>query len=105
MSEQTPGIEAAIAVALCEHKSKTRIVGPGVRIPHRAESESMPCASCVAASQALAPVLAAAVREARAAELREAAEECEPHHGFGARWLRDRADRIAVDAPEGGEGR
>lgn len=50
--------------------------------------------------------LAAAVREARAAELREAADDpslrLSGHSGISITRLRDRADRIDVDAPEGG---
>lgn len=66
--------------------------------------------------------LTAAVREARAAELREVADEIASWEVIGndlldselgrnigyldaAQELRGRADRIDVDAPEGGEGR
>jgi hypothetical protein len=110
--EQTPDIEAVLAEhvdvgpMLSESEGYTKYVclcgeGSNDYTWHRAH-----------VAQALAPVLAAAVREARAAELREAADEAaamdypssqDPVHW--AIWLRYRADRIAVDAPEGGEGR
>lgn len=96
-AEQTPDIAAvreAIVTGLrkCRHEEAPVPLAQG-RNEHHVAAMVL---------REVAPVLDAAVREARAAELREAAEDCEPHHEFGARWLRDRADRIDVDAPEGG---
>lgn len=105
MNEQTLDIEAVLA----EHEWLQYIeygpcscgdVSAFTAATHRAH-----------VAQALAPVLAAAVREARAAELREAADRMPAYHDgeqpewaitAACRWLRDRADRIDVDAPEGG---
>lgn len=110
--EQTPDIEAVLAKHLGECG---RFGLPCADVRPRDEW----CGRCdlrAHVAQALAPVLAAAVREARAAELREAADdlgrewvEDGTHPGLPGcysagheRWLRHRADRIAVDAPEGG---
>ena len=103
---ETPDIEA-IAEVLAAHRS---MISGDVDGWHGV------CASCgdlglnadpeAHVAQALAPVLAAAVREARAAELREAADTVEDEcaadrvtcYCSSADWLRQRADRIAVDA-------
>lgn len=103
--EQTPDIEAAF---LAEVSAVIR----DYLIGETGMSASGIHATLIA--HRLAPVLAAAVREARAAELREAAEDWTDTDDPGAiyadngdvdLWLRDRADRIDVDAPEGGASR
>jgi len=109
-AEQTPDIEAVISEVLegFLRPQREHYAGHEWVIPshHRADLwATLP----YRIHAALAPVLAAAVREARAAELREAADEMEATFRAGRLlggptddWLRDRADRIAVDAPEGG---
>lgn len=45
----------ALAVALCEHYARTRIISKGVVIDHLREGEATPCESCRAAARAVGP--------------------------------------------------
>jgi hypothetical protein len=98
--EQTPDIEA-IAAVIREHRSILSGDVDGWHLLCQAcgdlgiTSNERTAAAHVA--QALAPVLAAAVREARAAELREAADDMPFGYSHAAHILRDRADRIKED--------
>jgi hypothetical protein len=101
--EQTPDIEAVLAA----HRYQPGTPFMGLVFPVACGcGERTPGWTAYEAhvAQAFAPVLDAAVREARAAELREAADELgsESRHPW-VLWARDhlldRADRIAVDAP------
>lgn len=89
-AEQTPDIEAALDAALS-------LIGPDHVTPMGKR----------VIRQALAPVLAAAVREARAAAWDEGHRLTAPHSDACDPDCPNpyRADRIDVDAPEGGEGR
>ena len=100
-TEQTPDIADVLADLIAD--DPMWIGDDGQPLDYLPEREARIADFVAAADAALAPVLDAAVREARAAELREAvvglraaSRPFETGLGidFASAWLRDRADRI-----------